>query len=274
MTKPTVTDRIEDEVVDVNDIGASTAGVDGQEPVDQISGARNAGQNVSDDAASNPEAIDDILLEQRRLALQGALKWFVANKFHWNITKAGNLRLSPNEDYMAAILADAPQFVDYGDNLIGDDSTEATLIASMVPEASAFLTSCSAIDDLERKAYAQYLVDRVVLNAHYAADVQFELEDWVASYAKRGQDARKHENYGTKESRRNHFALKSAIFRRIVVLMGEADLLVKEEQFGKVSKQRIYQRADILTRENLNPAKESAQDTSAVAAAKLAVRPF
>lgn len=275
MTKSTtVTDRVADEVKDVANIGDGAAGADGQEPVDQTAGVRHAGQNADADQAANPESIDDQLKEQRRLALQGALIWYVKSKFHWAITKAGNLRLSPNENYMAAILADAPEFVDYGGTLISDESTEASLIDEMVPECNAFLTSCSAIDDLERKAYIQYLIDRCVLNAHYAADVQFELEDWVASYAKQNRDARTHENYGVKEARRDKFALKSAIFRKVILLIGQADAEVPAKAFAKVSKQRIYQRADILTREHLNPSEEAEQDTKQVEAAKLAVRPF
>ena len=256
------------------------AGPDGQEPGEQTLAVRAAGQETGDEIASHPEPVDANHAEMRRMALQGSLVRHLAEKFFWKLSKAGNPYLSPLSEFLNAIYADTPKFIDFGDGLITSDkpdkkpSTEAALALTLTGEVGQLLTTVTALDQQEREQFIRYWKDRAARNGVYAAINQFELDKWVANSAKRNVDARQHENFGEKESRRDGFAIKAAVYRRMIVGLGQADAVLDQPFIVKCANGIIYQQAEMRGKEVLNPTQDAAQDTAAVQSTVLAARPF
>ncbi len=260
------------------------AGPDGQEPVDQTLNQRVSGDQSGQDAiatadvtARRPEATQKLeLAELKRQALQAALPRWLAEKMHWNTTQSGFNRLSPNEDFLNAVFVDAPKFKDFGDEKL--DKGVLKLVDAFTGEASAIITSATALDGgeggQERAQTIRHFKDRAARNLVYAAINQFEMDQWVANSAKRGQDAMQHDNFGEKQSRRDTFALKGAFYARVLIGLGLSDAVLVDGDIVKSAKGIIYQQCEIEQRKALSPSQEAEQQGANVDAAVATARPF
>lgn len=245
-----------------------------QEPVQQLATSDNEAHREGQQA---PNAVDDTLAEQRRIATQAPLPFWLAEKFHWHTSESGFVRLRPNENFLAAVQADAPKFEQYGYKLVhpegGSGAVEHDLVESLKVELDAVLTSMRALHEREEADFLRWLSDRVTRNCVYAAITQFEIDEWTARSQARGQDASEHQNFGEKQSRRDTFAITGAVFGEVLrEINPQANL--SDATFEKTARSVIYQQADMRGREQLNPQQVDQQEQASIAAAVVANRPF
>ncbi len=204
-----------------------------------------------------------------------SMPWWIQEKYFWNSTSSGRMRLSPLPEFLRAVEEDAVKLVEYGATLLRPEggSTEGGLVDALKKELARVIESLAALDDRERQAFSRFLIDRAARNAVYAATTQFEIDNWVAKAAAKGEDAGEHQNFGQKETRRDGFAVMAAAFAELV-----QELLPEEkfstEVYAKAARQVVYQQANHNSRELLSPKDEQERNNHAVQAAVLASRPI
>ncbi len=204
-----------------------------------------------------------------------SMPWWISEKFYWTEGGSGRMRLSPLPEFLRAVEEDTEKLVAYGAALLRPKggSTEGGAVDALRKELSGVIQSFSALDDREVRALTRFLVDRATRNAVYAATTQFEIDNWVAKSAARGQDASEHANFSTKESRRDSFSVAAAAYAELISDLVPSEKLTKES-YAKAARQVIYQQAGMNSRELLSPKDEKERDHQALQAAVLASRPI
>lgn len=258
-----------------NDAPKAGRSPDGSEPVTQLDrGVHGANEE-------NPTSATEETGTHRALALPTALPPWLSEKFHWMKGAGGKSYLQPNPEFMAAVIADAPKFLQYGYRCLIDkegnaiESVERTAVNDMSATFALVRESLRGFDESEREdgALKRYLLERVTSNIVYAAITQFEIDNWAARAASAGKDASDHQNFGEKTSRRDEFAHNGAIFHAIAKNVFP-DVKVDATTFEKQAKQLIYQQARMRTQDLSAPQSANAEEQQARAAAVMASRPF
>lgn len=249
---------------------------DGSEPVNQL---KDRGTHADNESNASPTS--ESTGEFRTLATQSALPPWLSEKFHWMQSGSGKSYLQPNQEFMAAVIADAPKFLKYGYRcLINNEgkaieSIERTAVDDMSATYALLRESMKAFDESDREdnALKRYMTERVTSNIIYAAITQFEVDNWAARAASSGKDASDHQNFGEKQSRRDEFAHNGAIFHAVLANV-YPDVKIDATTFEKQAKQLIYQQARMRTQEAAGPQSQNVEEQQARAAAVMASRPF
>ena len=226
------------------------------------------------DNEAHPDVVDANQLEVNAAATRNAMPFWISEKFHWITFDSGYSKLSPNPEFLSAILTDAHKASLYGVSILDKNpkSTEAANVKQLVKEFTPVLQTLEAINSREATDQKRQIIERATRNACYAAITQFELTSWAERSAKQGKSAAEHDGFGTKQARMESFVSAAGIFRAVVTeLLPEADL--SDAVYVKMAKRLIYQQADMNTRDLNNPAdvdaNEKAEIDGAVAAVKL-----
>lgn len=254
-----------------------TASPDGQEPVQQL---RERGVHGDNESHPEPQADESPSGTFRALSTQPGLPLWIAEKFHWVQGAGGRSYLSPNADFMAAVIGDAPKAVKYGYELVlGKDgnakSVERTAITDLSTSLGMALETLTAVDASEREinAFKRWLIERATSNFVYCAITQFEIDNWAARAAAQGKNAADNDNFSDKVSRRDEFARNGAIFHAVAKQVLPT-VAINDETFAKQAKTLIYQQARIRTQELQNPAEIAEGDKQQRAMAVASNRAF
>ncbi len=227
------------------------------------------------DNESHPETTDANDVEVQIAASRNALPFWISEKFHWITFDSGFSKLSPNPEFLSAIVTDAHKASLYGISILDKNpkSLEAANVKQLVKEFTPVLNTLEAVDAREATDFSRWLIERATRNACYAAITQFELTSWAERSAKQGKSAAEHDSFGTKQARMESFVSAAGVFRAIVVeLLPKADL--SDAVYVKMAKRLIYQQADMNTRDLNNPADVDANDQAEIDGAVAAVKLF
>lgn len=250
--------------------GKTGTGPDGSEPVTQL----KRGVHGDNEMAQADEA-DANITEQRQLATIGTLPIWLAEKLHWMRGAGGKSYLSPNPEYLQAVIKDAPKFVAYGEKLASPDSVEWIAAQDLANQFVAAQMAVKSFDTSERevKALRRFITERAASNFVYAAVTQFEIDNWAARSAARGQDASENTNFGQKQARRDEFAVNGFVWN-VVGKQVFSDWKLDAPALERQAKSIIFQQARMATQDQQNPDVMDEGEQQSRAAAVAISRPI
>jgi hypothetical protein len=235
------------------------------------------GRSVHGELETHPEQVDD----NRAADLAASapqLPWWISEKYFWMQGAAGSFYLKPFDEYLNYTVEKSYLAAQRGLEVCfpggsHDKTQEAAIVKSLSDEVRAMHESMVALNGLEGNAFTKFLVDRCLRNAVYAATTQFELVNWAAREAAKGNDASTNTNYGEKASRKTTFMITAgALLALINDAFPGAD--VSKTAFQKMAKRVIYDTARIEGDKLKTPAQMSTEAKAGVEAARITVEDF
>lgn len=245
--------------------------IPGQEPMVAI-------KELPKDSGQTDDPVDANRAEQQQASLP-ALAIYLAEKYFWKQAKGGRHYLSPLAHYLKYVEEAAYKAAEFGVGIVfpdgaRDKTDEAMHAGELAEHIKEMHFSLQALDPKEAESFERYWIDRATRNAVYAATTQFELENWAARSAAKGDDPSNHQNFGEKESRLENFARKAGVGLAILLEAYPASNNYGPDAFAKAARRVIYDAADMETSRLLTPQQLTEQQQAGADAAKATVKRF